>query len=66
MVTRKELAGVAKVPPEELLDILRGLARQQLGVGWEFKCQKDAGFLLGHLEVVAKQMEWWKGRQERY
>ena len=65
MVTRKELVGVVKVPPEELLDILRGLARWQPGVGWEFKCRRDAGFLLGHLEVVAKQMEWWKGRQER-
>lgn len=66
MVTRKDLVGGVKVPPEELLDILCGLARRLPGMGWEFKCKQDAEFLLGHLEVVAKQLEWWRGRQERY
>lgn len=66
MVTREELVGGVKVPPEELLDILQGLARRRPGVGWEFKCKQDGEFLLSHLEVVAKQLEWWRGRQERY
>ena len=66
VVTRKELVGGVKVPPDELLDILRGLARRLPGTGWEFKCKQDTQFLLGHLEVVAKQLEWWRGRQERY
>ena len=65
MVTRQELVSGVKVPPEELLDILRGLARQRPGVGWEFKYKRDEEFLLRHLEVVAKQREWWRS-QERY
>ena len=65
-VSRKEITQQVRIPHEELLDILKGLGRQRVSIGWEFVFDIDKDFLSHHPEVVAKQLEWWRSQQEKY
>jgi len=61
-VTRKDIQSTTKLPAEDILEMLEGVARMRHGYGWTFRIEKDDEFISRHSDIVAKQSSFWDQR----
>ncbi|XP_076856174.1 DNA-directed RNA polymerase III subunit RPC5 isoform X1 [Brachyhypopomus gauderio] len=62
---RKEVAGVIKLPPEDVKDFLEQMAIPRANRGWEFLLPTDHDFVKKHPDVAQRQHMLWMGIQNK-
>uniref|UniRef100_T1J1G5 DNA-directed RNA polymerase III subunit RPC5 C-terminal domain-containing protein n=1 Tax=Strigamia maritima TaxID=126957 RepID=T1J1G5_STRMM len=65
-VSRKEMAKATKLPPEDLEEILEGLAVCRLSLEWEFLLDTDLAFVEKHTQVADRQQKLWDIRSKKF
>uniref|UniRef100_A0AAY5KL90 DNA-directed RNA polymerase III subunit RPC5 C-terminal domain-containing protein n=1 Tax=Esox lucius TaxID=8010 RepID=A0AAY5KL90_ESOLU len=64
-VMRKEIAGIIKLPPEDVKDFLEHMAVPRINRGWEFLLPSDSDFIRKHPDVAQRQQMLWLGIQSK-
>ncbi|KAL0984001.1 hypothetical protein UPYG_G00135750 [Umbra pygmaea] len=64
-VMRKEIAGIIKLPPEDVKDFLEHMAVPRINRGWEFLLPSDNDFMKKHPDVAQRQQMLWLGIQSK-
>ncbi|XP_078723296.1 DNA-directed RNA polymerase III subunit RPC5 [Lampetra fluviatilis] len=65
MLLRKDVAGIVKLPPDDVREIFQQVAVSRIGLGWEFMQPRDDDFVRRHADVVQRQTMLWAGVQAR-
>ncbi|XP_071965190.1 DNA-directed RNA polymerase III subunit RPC5-like [Antedon mediterranea] len=65
IVVRKELAGVIKLPDDDVKEILSQVSKPVTRLGWEFAYIKDEHFINSNPDVVQRQRMLWDAKLQQ-
>ena len=56
---RKDIQSTTKLPADDILEMLNGVAFMRHGHGWNFRLENDQEFCSKHPDIVTKQNSFW-------
>ncbi|PZC82285.1 hypothetical protein B5X24_HaOG210841 [Helicoverpa armigera] len=65
-IDRRKVAAAVRLPPTEVLEIIRSVAKFNPKTGWELIIPPDVGFEMKYPEVVQRQNLYWEARQRLF
>ena len=58
-VIRKDIQSTTKLPADDILEMLNGVASMRHGHGWNFRLERDVEFLNKYPDIVTRQNAFW-------
>ncbi|XP_026487174.1 DNA-directed RNA polymerase III subunit RPC5 [Vanessa tameamea] len=65
-VDRRKITAAVRLPPQEVLEILRSVAKYNPRTGWELLLPPDTAFEAKYPDVVQRQNLYWEARQRQF
>lgn len=65
-VDRRKIAAAVRLPPQEVLEILRSVSKYNPKTGWELLLPPDTAFEAKYPDVVQRQNHYWEARQRQF
>ncbi|XP_023949070.2 DNA-directed RNA polymerase III subunit RPC5 [Bicyclus anynana] len=65
-VDRRKIAAAVRLPPQEVLEILRSVAKYNPKTGWELLLPPDTSFEAKYPDLVQRQNHYWEARQRQF
>lgn len=59
-VIRKDIQSTTKLPADDILEMLNGVAAMRHGQGWNFRLENDQEFCNKYPDIFAKQNSFWE------
>ena len=56
---RKDIQSTTKLPADDILEMLNGVALMRHGHGWSFRLEQDVEFGNKYPDIIAKQNAFW-------
>lgn len=63
---RRKIAAAVRLPPQQVLEILRSVAKYNPKTGWELLLPPDTAFEAKYPDVVQRQNLYWEARQRQF
>ncbi|XP_063381009.1 DNA-directed RNA polymerase III subunit RPC5 [Cydia fagiglandana] len=65
-IDRRKVAAAVRLPPQDVLDIIRSVAKFNPKTGWELLIPPDSAFETKHPELIQRQNLYWEARQRLF
>lgn len=65
-VDRRKVTAAVRLPANDVLDILRSVAKFTPHMGWELLLPPDTAFEVKYSDIVLRQNTYWEARQRQF